>query len=102
MITSIYDCNNFSKKVILPDDKLIVAIEVSILSGDEVVTFSFDDKTSSTFDSSNSRNLSFFDSAYTLETEDDILKWLNFTPPKNCISAAYCRRDMYIDWSRWY
>ena len=75
---TIYDYNNRAVLVEVPDKK-IVAIYVTILSGDETGTIYFEDGDRIHFDAGNNRVLSFYDGYYEV-TGDNIEKWLNYEP----------------------
>ena len=75
---TIYDYNNRAVLVEVPDKK-IVAICVTVLSGDETGTIHFADGDRIQFDASDTRVLSFYDGYYEV-IGDNIEKWLNYEP----------------------
>lgn len=81
MILTIYDYNNDTKEITLPE-KEVVEIHISILSGDETGFIKFVDGTKIRFDASDSRITSYYDGGYTVEGEN-IEKWINFKPSGN-------------------
>lgn len=92
MYLRIYDYKNRAKDIELPD-KEIQTIEVTVLSGDEVVEVTFKDGSVEEYDSSDSRLMDFYDGSYEV-AEDMIKKWMNFTPSGR-ITASDERRDQF-------
>ena len=76
MKTTIYDYDNKPHEVELKDDA-IKYIMVTVISGDEVIEVYYKDGSCEKFDSSNNRQIDYFDGVY-LVSEEDIKKWLNF------------------------
>ena len=72
----IYDYNGKATEVDT-GDKEIKGLFVQVLSGDEVVTVEYDDGTSETFDSSDSREYSYIEEFYIVE-KDSIQDWISY------------------------
>ena len=92
---TIYDYDDTPVEIELPD-KVISAIHVTILSGDETGEVVFEDGSSLDFDASNSRIMSYYDGGYTV-CGPMIEKWMNFTPPKGR-TTSYARQDVVAEW----
>ena len=90
---TIYDYRDEAVEAEIPD-KPIKEIRVTVISGDEVCYIEYEDGTSVEVDSSHDRILHFLDGVYLIDGEDEINRWLNFTPSYS-IAASYERRDMF-------
>lgn len=94
MIIKIYDYNNHSSKILIPEDKSIHQITVVILSGDETGRIDFTDGSSMSFDASNTRVISYYDGGYFVRGEN-IQKWIDFDV-KNCKrTISYARQEQF-------
>ena len=91
MIIKIYDYENKPTEIVIPDDKEISAIFVTILSGDEVGIVVFTDGTLIRFDASVCRLQSFYDGSYVV-TGEDIPKWLSYESDR---IISYSRQDEF-------
>ena len=91
MEVKIYDYDNNVVEVELPN-KDIESIFVTIVSGDEIVTFNFVDGTSLTRDSSSSRNMDFYDGNY-MVCRNKVKEWIDFKPTHGK-TASYERAGM--------
>lgn len=89
----IYDFANNAKHIDL-QNKEIVSIYVSVISGDEVVKVMFKDGTSGMYDAAHDRYQDNFDGDYLVEGEK-INEWINFIPSKG--SYAYQRMKRFKD-----
>ena len=88
----IYEYKNRAKDIELPD-KEIQTIDVTVLSGDEVVEVTFKDGSVEEYDSSDSRLIDYYDGSYEV-AEDIIEKWMDFTPSGR-MGASYERRNQF-------
>ena len=93
MIIKIYDYSNKATELVIPDDKEITQIYVTVLSGDETGFFVFKDGSSLSFDASNSRIMTFFDGDYIVEGEN-IKRWIDFNPEDDGLTWSYSRQSM--------
>lgn len=99
MKASVYDYNNVAKIVDLPEIDSILSISVDIITGDEVVTFKIKDGAPIRVDACNCKRLATYrDYSYIVEGKDDIRRWLNYVPPRNCICVAYDRHYKFYDY----
>lgn len=74
----IYDYNNEATEVDV-EGKCVDHITVIVLSGDEMVKVFYKDGTDEEFDSSDCRNMDFFDGMYELRGTE-LFKWLTYEP----------------------
>lgn len=99
MIFKIYDYDNNPKLIDLPvsEDK-ISCIEITIMSGDEIVEVTTENGDSFTFDSSESRVIDFFDGEYSIDNPQTISSWLHWEPTEEVKShrtLSYLRRGIF-------
>lgn len=100
MTVYIYDYANDAIEIELPD-KEIVEIFVSIITGDEIVTFTFEDGTEDSFDSCpNGRIRQFNDGFYFVEGKENIKRWLDFEPSP-LRTASYKRKQIFDGGTLW-
>lgn len=92
MIIKIYDYDNRATEITIPDDKVISAIFVCVLSGDETGIICFTDGTAISFDASGCRTVSFYDGCYVVLGEN-IQKWINFDVSKCTTTISYARQE---------
>lgn len=94
MKVSIYDYANREVEVNLPVDKIedITGIYVTVISGDEIVTFTFKDKNVLRVDSSSHRIWDFYDGSYVVDTPEKIKKWIEFEYDGTC-TMSYARQE---------
>lgn len=80
MKVSIYDYANREVEVNLPVDKIedIKRIDVTILTGDEIVEFIFKNGNTLKVDSSSARIWDFYDGSYEVEKPKKIKEWIEF------------------------
>jgi len=101
MKVSIYDYANREIEVNLPVDKIedIASIYVTIISGDEIVAFSFKNGKGLTVDSSDCRCMDFYDGSYVVIGSDKIKKWIEFEfKGTNEDTVSYARQEaFYLD-----
>lgn len=100
MKAHVYDYNNHATIVDLPDIDSILSISVIIITGDEVVTFEIRDNKPINVDGCDPKFVrlnNYIDYQYTVRGKDNIRRWLNYVPPRNCICAAYDRRYGFVD-----
>lgn len=71
---NIYDYNNQPKEIDT-GNKEIDIINVTVISGDEVITIYYTDGTSESFDSSEDRRINYFDDSYII-FQKDLSKWI--------------------------
>ena len=90
----IYDYKNSPVEVEIPD-KPILAINVTVLSGDETGSILFADGTKLEFDASDCRLESFYDGSYSVRGNERIEAWLNFKPSGNRLTLSYERLDLF-------
>lgn len=99
MKASVYDFNNDAKIVDLPDIDSILSISVDIITGDEIVVFEIKDNAPIRVDACNCRRIiNCLDYSYVVEGRDNIRRWLNYSPPRNCTCAAYDRRNKFCNY----
>lgn len=91
--TGIFDYQNKLVEIELRNVK-IVAISVTILSGDETVDIYYEDGKVNYFDSSESRHTSFFDGNYVV-LGDKIDEWLKWNKFLNYSYISYKRQEMF-------
>lgn len=94
MIIKIYDYDNESTKITVPDDKVICAIDVNVLSGDETGDIIFTDGTTIHFDASDCRTHSYFDGSYVV-TGDNIQKWIDYDFSNCHRTKSYVRQGVF-------
>lgn len=92
MKITIYDWID-NPKVCDIEDKPIESFEVTVISGDEIVTIMFEDGTMEKLDSSSDRYLDYFDGVYNVDPKR-IAKW-NSYPFKTHMS--YKRQAKFED-----
>ena len=73
-ITSIKIYDFLNEEKIIPTTKPIDSIEVSVISGDEVITINYKDGTSESHDASDDRYLDLYDGFY-IVFEDQLEDW---------------------------
>lgn len=76
----------------------VVALHVSVLSGDEVATVVFSDGSTEKYYSApdHPKTDGRFDGDYTLTTDREIKRWLSITPPcETCILSSYKRLEFF-------
>ena len=79
-------------------DKGIKELFVQVLSGDEIVTVDYDDGTSETFDSSDSREYSYMEESYFVE-KDNIQDWISYvSDDTNMNDVPHKRAYKFNDW----
>ena len=94
---NIYDFNGRARKVDT-GDKVINRLFVQVLSGDEVVTVDYDDGTSETFDSSDSREYSYMEESYFVK-KDGIQDWMSYvSTDTNTNDVPHKRAYKFNDW----
>ena len=71
---NIYDYDNCPTEIDT-GNKEIKELEVLVLSGDEIVTIRYEDGSTKRYDSSCTRNITYFDDEYTV-TKENIAKWI--------------------------
>lgn len=96
MKIKIYDYDNRVSKVDVPDDKVISAIFVCVLSGDETGIILFTDGTTMNFDAMRSgcRLHSFFDGYYVVAGKN-IQKWIDFDVNHCKGTISYVRQEAF-------
>ena len=93
----IYDYNGKATEVDTGDKK-IKELFVQVLSGDEVVTVDYDDGTSETFDSSDSREYSYMEESYFVK-KDGIQDWMSYvSTDTNTNDVPHKRAYKFNDW----
>lgn len=93
----IYDYNGKATEVDT-GDKEIKELFVQVLSGDEVVTVDYDDDTSETFDSSDSREYSYMEESYFIG-KDSIQDWISYvSTDTNTNDVPHKRAWKFNDW----
>ena len=97
MIFKIYDYDNNPKLIDLPiSEDEISCIEVTVLSGDEIVKVTTEDRASFTFDSSESRVIDFFDGEYFIDNHQTISSWLHWEQTEEEV-----KRHRILSYLRW-
>lgn len=91
MTIKIYDWQDKSSKIVIPDDKVISSIYVCVLSGDETGFIHFTDGSSLSFDASDCRITGYYDGDYIVKG-DDIQKWIDFDFSKCHSTKSYYRQ----------
>ena len=80
MLIKCYDYGN--KEFFIHDkhkEEDISMIDVTVISGDEIITIYWDDNTQLDFDTGDeSRVIGFYDGQYTIKDKEKIHKWLNW------------------------
>ena len=100
MIFKIYDYDNNPKLIDLPiSEDEISCIEVTVLSGDEIVEVTTEDGDSFTCDSSESRVIDCFDGEYFIDNPQIISSWLHWEPTEKEVKShrtlSYLRRGKF-------
>ena len=92
----VYDYDNRAIKIDIPNNKVISAIFVCILSGDETGIICFTDGTTMKFDAlcKGLRLHSFFDGCYVVAGED-IQKWIDFEANEDSGTISYTRQGLF-------
>lgn len=96
MKAKIYKYSDTARIIDLPDKK-IRSIGVEILSGDEVVTFNFEDGEIIRVDACDCIRLASFEDGYYTVEGSDIEAWLNWTPDKDSIGGYSYERKWLFD-----
>ena len=90
---NIYDYKNNPFEIDI-GDKTIEFIFVSIISGDEKISIVFTDKTSSSYDSSNTRDINWNDGDYVV-SKDRIDEWIDYPNQLNIKSGMISEKRFY-------
>ena len=99
VIFKIYDYDNNPKLIDLPiSEDEISCIEVTVLSGDEIVEVTTENEDSFTFDSSESRVIDFFDGEYFIDNPQTISSWLHWEPTEEEVKSH--RTLSYLRWGK--
>ena len=91
--TYIFDCNNIARSVELKP-VAIIAISVTILSGDETIDVYYEDGTVEYFDSSDDRIEDHFDGNYVV-LGDKLKEWYKFTKFLERLYISYARKEEF-------
>lgn len=94
MIFKIYDWKNKAKEIDV-GDREINSIKVEVITGDEIITINFNDGTSLNYDSSNVRNIDYYDGEYSVN-KDNLDKWINYKMYKNTSTPISYKRIDYM------
>lgn len=92
MELTIYDWAGAPKVVEIPDVP-IKEIDVTVITGDEIIDVEFADGTSKSFDSSNDRFIPYFDGSYLVDSKH-IEEWINFKTD-NMTNISYRRMEHF-------
>lgn len=95
----IYDYANREVEVNLPVDKVedIIGIYVTVITGDEIVTFVFKNGNSLKVDGSSHRIWDFYDGSYVVDTPEKIKKWIEFEYDGTC-TMSYARQEAFDEY----
>lgn len=74
----------------------IIAISVTILSGDETIDVYYEDGTVEHFDSCDTRTQSFFDGNYVV-MGDKLKKWYKYWDFLQCFNISYRRQEEFAE-----
>lgn len=96
MVVKIYDYDDRAVEVTIPDEKVISAIFVVVLSGDETGIILFTDGTTKRFNASFSRIHSFWDGCYVVSGKN-IQKWIDFEVTECNKTISYARQETFDD-----
>ena len=72
----------------------IIAISVTILSGDETIDVYYEDGTVEHFDSCDTRTVNYFDGNYVVMGEK-LKKWYKYYKFLNCFNISYRRQEEF-------
>lgn len=100
MTVTIYDYKNNPRTIRIT--KPVAEISVEVISGDEIIEFTYSDGTKEEFDScTGHRFANFYDGAYMLSDPVSIQKWIDYVPSENVKerigTAAYERLNLFAD-----
>ena len=91
--TCIFDYDNRARSIELKSVG-IIAISVTILSGDETIDVYYEDGTVEYFDSSDDRTTNYFDGNYVV-MGDKLKKWFRYWDFSQCLTISYMREEEF-------
>ena len=95
MIIKIYDYCNKSTDIVIPDDKQIESIFVTIYSGDETGIIKLTDGSFIEFDASDNRIMTFDDGSYIVKGTKNINAWIKFIANNMDDTMSYERQRRF-------